>query len=77
LAIARCGCQRRRVRFRIGVAPRVPALRSPRPEVTPQALDARSDGVFPGLVGMEVMDVTAEGDGRQLALFRCTPLVLY
>jgi len=40
---------------------RMTAPRSPRPEVTPQALNARSGGSFPGLVGMEVVDVTAEG----------------
>lgn len=36
-------------------------MRQPRPEITPQALNDRSRGQLPGLVGMEVLDVSPEG----------------
>jgi len=36
-------------------------LRSPRPEITPEALNAGSRRQLPGLVGMEVLDVSADG----------------
>jgi uncharacterized protein (TIGR00369 family) len=46
----------------------MPPNRSPRPEITPQALNERSRGHLPGLVGMEVLEVSSNGLRSRLAV---------
>jgi 1,4-dihydroxy-2-naphthoyl-CoA hydrolase len=41
-----------------------------RPELTPQAFNARSAGHLPGLLGLEILEVAAEGVSSRLAVRR-------